>query len=460
MSFTKIVQPIETRWNTYTACIESIVKLKPALSALKAEANAELADKIPDKKQFKNLEEVLLPMKFIQEISEKLQTDTKPSIHLVIFFLYRLANLAKGDVFKNANKYTKAFVESFVANLGKRVLNYGRRVQMYCLGNFIHPAFKGSLLKKTGGEDSFDKVIDYIKDTYKPEEPPKSQTQSQGSQDLFAPSDPKPKSPTWGAFDEAELWGEHARPAEDVKPPIDLELERWMGTELIKDLDLDILQYWKQKSKELPLLGDLARNILAVQPTSCSSERLFSEAGLVATRRRPLLATSSCERLVFIHENYDRVASMITRWKTDIKEFTYEGRGNVMPSDKDTGTSDTSASGVSGVQPVDDDDAAQQGTSRQALMDRSDPPPAPRAKRIRLQEKDSSSDPDDPASMAENLVDQDKDMGPGSPSPKDADDFYDPALAMPPPTPTPAMEEEKDQESDDDAEEVEEEEDE
>jgi hypothetical protein len=380
--FTKIIQPIETRWNSITMCVQSILKIRSPLLALKEENSPELADKIPNKKQFESLEEVAKPMMYIKEFSDMLQSESKPMMHMVTFILMQLGSMSKSKKFETASKTTKSFVHAFQDNLNKRIRDFGRKVKVYNVGNFIHPSFKGVLLKK-GGSEAYEETIKYIKSLYEvPEE-----RAGQGSVDMFVSSQgtqaqTSQPADSWQGLNLDDLLGEEGPIAQRLKDktPIEIELEKWTEmTGVVRDIDINILAYWKAKSKELPLLGKLAKNILGLQVTSCSSERLFSEAGLVVTTKRQLLATSQCEKLIFIHENHDRLAPLITKWKTDLREFTDE-------EDKDKDKDKEKQ-----LEPTPGTSAA--GADESSIV-------------LRFRKSSSSSDPDDPAALDINLVEE------------------------------------------------------
>ena len=87
--------------------------------------------------------------------------------------------------------------------------------------------------------------------------------------------------------------------------PIDREMQIWQNaTPLEKDISLDILEYWRGQETRLPLLVSLAKDTLAIQMTSASSERVFSDGGHVVTKQRTLLNPENAEMLIFIHDNY------------------------------------------------------------------------------------------------------------------------------------------------------------
>ena len=54
-------------------------------------------------------------------------------------------------------------------------------------------------------------------------------------------------------------------------------------------------------------MANLAKKYLAVQATSCSSERTFSTGGRTVTNTRTRLATSNVHMIVYVKENMDKV---------------------------------------------------------------------------------------------------------------------------------------------------------
>jgi zinc finger BED domain-containing protein 1 (E3 SUMO-protein ligase ZBED1) len=64
------------------------------------------------------------------------------------------------------------------------------------------------------------------------------------------------------------------------------------------------LDWWKLNSIKFPMLSKLARRSLEIPSTSGSSERLFSESGLVSTKKRNRLLHQTVEELVFLHQWY------------------------------------------------------------------------------------------------------------------------------------------------------------
>ena len=84
-----------------------------------------------------------------------------------------------------------------------------------------------------------------------------------------------------------------------------------------------LLAYWKRNSEDgFQALGELAREVLATPASSTSSERLFSSAGHLLSKRRNALLDSSLEMLLFLRSNWTKPeqAWMLARESKQIDE--------------------------------------------------------------------------------------------------------------------------------------------
>lgn len=85
----------------------------------------------------------------------------------------------------------------------------------------------------------------------------------------------------------------------------DQECWRYLATANATDVnDDDILVYWQEKKLYFPVLGELARAILAIPATSSPSERVFTEAGLILNVKRSRLSPVHLNKMMFVHDNY------------------------------------------------------------------------------------------------------------------------------------------------------------
>lgn len=67
--------------------------------------------------------------------------------------------------------------------------------------------------------------------------------------------------------------------------------------------DKSPLQWWKENAVRFPTLATLAKSYLAIPSTSTPSERLFSAAGNIVTKKRSSLTSEHVDMLTFLHCN-------------------------------------------------------------------------------------------------------------------------------------------------------------
>ncbi|CAN0376577.1 unnamed protein product, partial [Pylaiella littoralis] len=60
------------------------------------------------------------------------------------------------------------------------------------------------------------------------------------------------------------------------------------------------LEWWRVKEREFPSLGGMARRVLCIPASQAQSERVFSSASLVVTKKRSRLDPENVELMVFL----------------------------------------------------------------------------------------------------------------------------------------------------------------
>lgn len=95
-------------------------------------------------------------------------------------------------------------------------------------------------------------------------------------------------------------------------PPLAIELKTFLGMPPVPEKHkVDVLAWWKKNGSNMPLLSQIARDILAIPMASSSSERVFSAGGSIVTDKRHNLATESVKKLLLVKVNYDKVKSSL-----------------------------------------------------------------------------------------------------------------------------------------------------
>ena len=80
------------------------------------------------------------------------------------------------------------------------------------------------------------------------------------------------------------------------------ELDTYLAVKSV-NRDQCPLRWWMGNKAMFPGLASVAKKMLAVPATSVASERLFSKAGDVITKKRNQLSASKADQLCFFMEN-------------------------------------------------------------------------------------------------------------------------------------------------------------
>jgi KRAB domain-containing zinc finger protein len=294
--------------------------MKVTLRTLAAEPGHDLHNIIPSEREFKILEELLKPLLMIKQSSERLSAD-KPALHVVMCFLMNIMTLSQDQHFASKTEPYQAFVKSFETEMLKpnHLPDYGRNIMQYCVGNFLHPRFKGILLKTKTSRDyvptKFNETIDFIKDIFTTHVPETEDMEVDSPSFLNRAMDESEWEQMPSFVTQVDTQSHYQALPRDIIP-IEKDLDTWLKhTEPSDRTDIDIIAYWKEKADKMPLLAKVARTFFAMPVTSASSERLFSAAGNVVTSARTLLNSERAEQLIFIHDNYWLVEPTIKSMK-------------------------------------------------------------------------------------------------------------------------------------------------
>jgi hypothetical protein len=69
----------------------------------------------------------------------------------------------------------------------------------------------------------------------------------------------------------------------------------------------DALLWWKKREVLFPNVSQVAKIILALPASSVPSERIFSLAGNIVSKKRSSLTSSNVDMLIFLHKNFNKI---------------------------------------------------------------------------------------------------------------------------------------------------------
>jgi hypothetical protein len=80
-----------------------------------------------------------------------------------------------------------------------------------------------------------------------------------------------------------------------------LEFEKYLESPIIVESNnekLDLLEYWKNRTTEFPVLASIAKDFLACPATSAMVERIFSRSSLLLCAERQAMKNSTIRKLM------------------------------------------------------------------------------------------------------------------------------------------------------------------
>ena len=106
----------------------------------------------------------------------------------------------------------------------------------------------------------------------------------------------------WSKLDMASTQSPASTTTESRQDVIRRELQQFTDAAVIPRADCP-LSWWARNKSTYPAVAVVARRLLAIPATSVPSERLFSKAGDVISKKRNRLAPSKADRIVFLMDN-------------------------------------------------------------------------------------------------------------------------------------------------------------
>lgn len=330
----RVLQDVATRWNSAFAMVCRLLVIMPAVMSVLCQTTKtlHLSPSVTDIQNMKSLECLLKPFDFVTKM---VSSERKPTSSMI---LPTIAKLERGLVEQEG--------DSGMLKKAKRVM-LARLQALYQLPQTRHllgmasaldPKFKelawleegvretirsavrteaaaGSVvmpgLSSAGVVVKVEPIEDSSPTTSTPPTEPDVQVQEQvpmqGSPSL--PSLPtlspakKPRSDEDSFFDDVVFMREEPAPIQSSEARARLEMERYCA-EPPCPMDGDSLEWWQARRPAYPLLSSLAARYLGIPATSVPSERVFSCAGNLVTKKRAALRPDNVEMLLFLHYNY------------------------------------------------------------------------------------------------------------------------------------------------------------
>ena len=215
------------------------------------------------------------------------------------------------------NRFGIGFAREFKKQVLNRFPNFGCEEKVRRVANFIAPQYKGIHLEET---NQYEQVIIDIKSYSVSEFMDNSFTENNlnntsHDQDLSL----SPTSLLRKKVRARSQKTHYESSNERLMTPIEKDIEKYSSFSLAAS-DVDILQWWQKHEKILPILSQIAKQILTIPASSAKSERVFSTGGNIVTKKRNRLIPKHVETLIILKENMKCVTDYKIKYPHNIRK--------------------------------------------------------------------------------------------------------------------------------------------
>lgn len=289
----KLIQDVQTRWNSTFYMLERLNEQKSAISLYAAEygdINSLTGN------QWILLEKLLNLLQPFEAITKEVSS-TKCSISVAIPMVKTLQlYLSKsGDNFSGVGTIKDVLVQ----NLDKRFASLENN-ENYVIATALDPRFKMAFFNKLNvDEQSVKRKLISLMEENNINFPVNETTPDVKIHDEIE----KPPS-FWDCFSEIKMSSSQNKTNEEENSVDKLsEVNYYFDQQLTARTECPF-NWWKTNAERFPKLANLSRKYLSAPASTIYSERLFSEAGNIYETKRNRILPEHAEKLLFLHHNF------------------------------------------------------------------------------------------------------------------------------------------------------------
>lgn len=339
----RLLNDVPTRWNSTLLMLERLVEQMPALMAVAIDENVSKSIRTTVQNTVFSFEETSIVEKVVDLLTPFLRateivcSETNPTINKVIPVITKLKR--KLEISEDDPTLIQSMKKKMLEQLTSRTEGDDKKVAL--LGCILNPNTKGFEFCPEMKEEAEELLRSYmysskVKVKAEPGDNAAKSTSSSSAANPSLPSmgedmkDPetttdtvqvesniltqtKVKSPSKKKqkFADCDEWLEDivctGETKVDLEDTISKEIDRYLSSSvnIISDCDKSFttLEWWKENELFFPRIAVLAKHYLAVQASSVPSERVFSLAGELVSKKRSRLSPENVDLFIFLNKN-------------------------------------------------------------------------------------------------------------------------------------------------------------
>ena len=284
--------------------MERLIEQKSAINVFLAENDCDI--ELLTCTDFKLMENLIRLLEPLEIATTELSGDKYSSISLVIPILTQMHVTLKGMKFDDV--YSRKIRDDLYASIKNR-FNTIEKDKIYRNSKLLDPRIKDTCFileenRINAKKELLEEVIVKAKQN--------SPSQKQLDKNIEAPLEP-PAKKRRTIFDFIQDQ-QFDKPSNDIVNQCSVEIDSYFREAVLETKSGDsknenILKWWQQNKFRFPNLYKLVKKYLCIPATSCSSERIFSKAGEILSKKRSRLSPKRVNQLIFLNHNLKKLCS-------------------------------------------------------------------------------------------------------------------------------------------------------
>jgi len=287
----KLLQDCATRWNSQCVMLERLLEQRDAVSLVLASVPTV---KNLSAQQWSTAAELTSTLRPFLEVTTLMSGASYPTISMIVPVVDGLQHLLKN---------TAGGLDVLRSVLARMVQDKFGDVfddDQLCVATVVDPRFK---LAPFDHADRRQRAVETTVRAMEKMMPSSAASAPTPDQSTTVVAD-QPAAPLslWSKLDMASTQAPTSNTTDSHQHILRRELQQFTDVAVIPRSDCP-LSWWARNKITYPSVAAVARRLLAIPATSVPSERLFSKAGDVISKKRNRLAPSKADRVVFLMDN-------------------------------------------------------------------------------------------------------------------------------------------------------------
>ncbi|KAK0140929.1 Zinc finger BED domain-containing protein 1 [Merluccius polli] len=291
MAKLKLMQEVETRWNSTYLMLQRLVELMEPVGAALAGLQHDMPMITSD--EFSIVGGCLSLLSPFYDATVELSAEENVSASKVVPLMKMLEQNLQEEIAKPAPAVALEMGEQLIRQLREKLYTL-QSMSIMSLATLLDPRFKViGFFSQTKATEAIKRLTSECATIVRAQQSREEIPQASTSHDVTG------GSKLWRRLDTSVM---EARRSQNVTADATVEVQRYLSEPNIGRLE-NPLGYWERQKLLYPNLHKLALAFLCTPASSVPCERVFSKAGEVVSKKRNRLKPKTVEKLLFLNKN-------------------------------------------------------------------------------------------------------------------------------------------------------------